>query len=328
MWPQVPLMATLDDPFSLHEHTGAPGGAVFTPVPPLRRHEALSLLLTGNARSSRPAVDQFLGSAASQSLDLQQLWGAFEHNADGEFLASLLLIPSPGRTAIAFVSPINNADTQPTTTALIRAAVDAQNASQIHLAQALLDPSQSKEANSLGDAGFTRLAHLVYMQRPAERWDAKLANEPNIEMHHWTGNNRELFADAILASYEQTADCPGLIGMRDIDDIIEGHQATGEFEPDLWTVITRGRETLGVLLLNRVMNRQGIEIVYLGLANAARGQGLGQRLVQHAIGAAHAQGLKHIVLAVDELNQPAMSLYRKMDFTPTTRKLAMIRSLR
>lgn len=325
-------MATLDDPFSLHDHPDdhpdTPAGVVFAPVPPSRRHESLSLLLTGNARSSRPAVDQFLGSAASQSLDLQQLWGAFENNVDGEALASLLLIPSPGRTAIVFVSPINDADVQPITSALIRAAVDAQDGTQLHLAQALLDPSQSKEANALVDAGFMRLAHLVYMQRPAERFDVKLAHEPGIEVHHWTGNNRALFADAILASYEQTFDCPGLIGMRDINDIIEGHQATGEFEPDLWTVITRNGISAGVLLLNRVMNRQGFEIVYLGLANAARGQGFGKRLVQHAVGAAHAQGLKYVVLAVDELNKPAMTLYRKMDFTPTTRKLAMIRSLR
>ena len=33
-------------------------------------------------------------------------------------------------------------------------------------------------------------------------------------------DGRDRFAAAILASYRQTLDCPGLLGLRDIDDII------------------------------------------------------------------------------------------------------------
>ncbi len=322
-------MATLDDRFAFSGEADPLAGVVFAPVPVVRRREMMTLLMTGNAHSSRTAVDQFFGSTASQSLDLQDFWGAFRADAEGEAIASLLLVRSPGRTAIVFVSPLlDDADKQPIVSTLIHRALAVQDTDDVHLAQALLEPSQSREAEALTSAGFHKLAHLVYMQRPTERNRVDLTNEPTLQAHRWTGDNRALFVDAILASYQQTADCPGLIGMREMDDIIDGHQATGEFDPDHWMVLTANGESVGVLLLNRVLNRQGMEIVYLGLAPAARGKGLGRRLVQHAINTAHAQGVKQIVLAVDELNQPAMTLYRKLGFTPTARKLAMIRSLR
>lgn len=322
------FMATLNDRYAFAGQPDDAGNVVIAPVPAERRHEALSMLLTGQPRSSRPAVDQFLGSPLSQSSHMQQLWGAFDQGLEGDVLASLLLIPSPGRTAITFVSPSQKEKLRPVAAELARTALLNVDTDAIHLAQALLDPDQRHESHSLEDAGFIRLAHLVYMQRPTEPCDANLELDPDMAIHHWSDGNRDLFARAILASYEQTADCPGLIGMRDINDIIDGHQATGQFEPNLWTVITRGQEVIGVLLLNRVQNQQGMEIVYLGLAQRARGLRLGRRLVTHAVGTAHTLNLKSLVLAVDELNQPAMTLYRKMGFVASARKLAMIRSLR
>ena len=82
------------------------------------------------------------------------------------------------------------------------------------------------------------------------------------------------FVQAIARSYEQTLDCPALSGARDIQDVVEGHKSVGIFDPQLWSVLLRGDEPLGCLLLAEIPARNGIELVYLGLAPAARGRGL------------------------------------------------------
>jgi ribosomal protein S18 acetylase RimI-like enzyme len=177
-------------------------------------------------------------------------------------------------------------------------------------------------------AGFQRLAHLVYMQRPiTPQFFPPLSLEPGLELSTWSPSRRQLFHDAIAASYEDTLDCPGLLGLRDVDDVIAGHMATGEFQPALWLALHQGRRPVGVLLLNLVLQRQNMELVYLGLAKPWRGKGLGRRLVQHALVLAQEHHVGHLVLAVDELNSAALRLYRSMGFSATVRKLALVKPL-
>ena len=46
-----------------------------------------------------------------------------------------------------------------------------------------------------------------------------------------------LFAETILQTYRDSLDCPGLNGVRQIEDIIAGHKASGEFDPALWFLL-------------------------------------------------------------------------------------------
>ncbi|MEM6393681.1 MAG: GNAT family N-acetyltransferase [Planctomycetota bacterium] len=68
------------------------------------------------------------------------------------------------------------------------------------------------------------------------------------------------------------------------------------------------------------------ELVYLGVAKRFRGRGLAGRLLRHGMARVHARGGKRLLLAVDDRNEPAVSLYRSLGFRATARKLAMIRS--
>jgi mycothiol synthase len=78
------------------------------------------------------------------------------------------------------------------------------------------------------------------------------------------------------------------------------------------------------MLLNPVLNRQSMEVVYLGLARPWRRQGLGRKLMMHAISLARQERIKSLILAVDENNRPAVRLYESLQFTPTARKQAMV----
>lgn len=351
-------MATLTDTLAAQEPVGG-GARVALAVTEAERRAALAMLVDGGLHGTRQAVEQFLAFAGRRQLKLDQLWAAYPvddnahgsdstrasastHASDGGNLndsadvaplAAALLVPTAGRTAMVFASPITARATPAVLTRLLAQAVAAQDASQVRLAQCLLDPSQKREAAALEQVGFFRLAHLSYMQRPAGvapplgKTDGLAALPRDVEPVTWTEAQRPLFEQAVLASYEDTLDCPALRELRDIEDVIAGHQATGDFDPSLWMVLRSGDQTAGVLLANPVLDGAALEIVYIGLSPAWRGRGLGRALLQHALTAARAHGMNHLMLAVDELNAPAVRLYRSMRFVTTTRKLAMILSL-
>jgi ribosomal protein S18 acetylase RimI-like enzyme len=244
---------------------------------------------------------------------------------------------------MAFVSPIAHGNRIADVAAAIREAARRLDPAQVRIVQVLLDNGQELEAQALMAAGFGKLAHLIYMQKAIAATEAgrPLTIAPPLRRITWSDDRYDAFANAILASYEQTLDCPGLLGLRDIGDIIAGHQATGRFVPELWQTICEqpgpGRAELdaaggggpvAVMLLCDLPHRQALELVYLGVSVPYRGQGWARRLVEHAVHLARQRGCDKIMLAVDEHNTPALKLYRSMHFTATSRRTALIRQVK
>ena len=150
----------------------------------------------------------------------------------------------------------------------------------------------------------------------------------DLRWEHYSPKTHDLFAAAIQASYQNSLDCPGLTGMRHIDDVIEGHRATGEFDTNLWQVLYRNDQPMGVLLLSRITGMDSLELVYLGLAPQARGQGLGDLLMRQAMFQVIKENRRRLSLAVDSINQPAAKLYYRFGMARLTSKVAMVRDLR
>ncbi len=285
---------------------------------------ALSLLLTGHASENDPTALRFAHFAAEQGYDLDMLWLAFD---SGIAQAAVMVIPSPGRTGMVFLSPLNRLADTPPVVQLLEHAAEQIDRDRCRLIQALLDPPQRFEVEALQQGGFIHLANLLYMQRRTPRRVDTAALEPGLTMTTWAQVGREPFERAILASYEGTRDCPALVGQRAIEDIIAGHMASGRFDPDTWYLIEHGDDPVGVMLLNRSSHHAALEVVYFGLAAQWRGRGLGRLLLNHALGVARTRGLSQVTLAVDEANEPAMTLYRGLGFAGQTRKVAMMRVL-
>ncbi|MEX0654457.1 MAG: GNAT family N-acetyltransferase [Phycisphaeraceae bacterium] len=301
-------------------------GPRFARVTPDRQREALGLLLNGHASPRDPTVQPFLDYANQQQLALDELWVAQEH---GKLQAAVLIVPCPGRSAMLFCSPATSWPDTELTVELLRTACEAQSPDALRLIQCLLDPPHRRLAGVLRDAGFWDLATLKYMQRRIDRRPAPRAAQllPDYRLHRWTDAHRDRFARAILASYEQTLDCPDLRGVRTIDDVIAGHQAAGTFRPEMWLAVYDHDHPVAVMLINDVGHIDACELVYLGIALPYRGRGLGKQLVEHGIDLAHARGRTSMILAVDERNEPAMRLYRSAGFRETATKRAMVRTI-
>ncbi len=295
------------------------------------RRTALAVLLTGRPSPADPAVDHFQDFARQQGLSLDGLWAAY---ADQVPACASLIIPGTGRTAVLFSSPIPATQRIKLSSDLARAVLAELDPGEACLIQSLLDPAQHREEQALAMAGFDRLATLIYMRRSClgvnPEPSAGGAGDPiecdgkALTVLPWRDDLHDTFGQAIQASYEDTLDCPGLVGVRHIDDIIAGHRAVGRFDPALWSALYVGDRPAGVLLLNPLVDRSELELVYLGLAPAFRCKGLAARLMRRALAVARARGDAGIHLAVDQANTPAVKLYQHLGFRATARKLAMI----
>ena len=105
-------------------------------------------------------------------------------------------------------------------------------------------------------------------------------------------------------------------GRREIDDIIAGHKAAGEFDPELWMLLSDIHDNdLGVMLLNRLPRREGYELVYIGLTPVGRGKRLADGLMRTAINTLAQEGGGQIITACDAQNAPARKLYHRHGFS-------------
>ena len=123
-----------------------------------------------------------------------------------------------------------------------------------------------------------------------------------------------MFCEALDASYAQTSDCKELVALRTTEDALAGHRASGSYDPRLWWVALRDSTPLGILLLARIDAASALEVVYIGVAQPMRGQGLADVLMHRAISAARRESATSLTLAVDRDNAPARALYSKWGF--------------
>jgi ribosomal protein S18 acetylase RimI-like enzyme len=293
------------------------------------RRPALGVLLTGRPEPYHALVEQFLSYSRDQNLSLNELYAAYRGQAP---VAAVLVLPNAGRSGMVFASPVHDAQQAALAGRVVDAAAQAQDPQRMGLLQALVEPEQPLTLQALEAGGFERLATLQYMGRPADLPVKALdLGDAQMSAVTWSEAHRPLFASAIEASYEATADCPGLVGLRRIEDIIAGHIAAGRFEPMLWLAVQRQGQPVAVMLINQLIHQPGYELVYLGVAAPFRGQGVARRLLSYGLGQAsqrsHETDNPRLHLAVDEANAAARQLYADFGFRTQSRKLAMIRPL-
>ena len=302
-------------------------------VPDDRREEAVERLVA----EGPPAPNQarrFLAFAADQQVDLRGIW-ASEDPATGQYRAATLIVPNPGRAAMVFATRVRESTEIPEVAGLIDHAARAIESEgpplgDLQLLQVLTDPGEDLERRVFRAAGFVELATLRYLERsiPGLRGVPKPTWPGDVSLRTYSPEDRDTLIEILDASYQDTLDCPGLLGMRNTHDILAGHISTGRFDPAFWTMLFVNERPAGCILVNRATRAHGAELVYLGLARFARGRTLGTALLQHAMQQLHAVGVRTLSLAVDEDNAPALHIYGSLGFRPILRRLALVRTVR
>jgi len=312
------------------KHIDASAAAQIRPVHRAEVHAALQLILGSQGRpAAEEHVVDFLRYAVYRGLDLNDIWLAA---SAGRMVWAILPVISPGKTMLLFSPTHVPAEHQDTCVCpLVERVVQHYQNRTVDLAQVLLDPGDTNAVTMFKGCRFEPLAELIYLDRDVRRGgDSGMPNG-----FSWDGYSSAThgdFARAVSATYDGSLDCPRLNGRRNIDDVIEGHKAAGEFDPKLWFLL-RDRSngsgvSAGVLLLNRSTRTDSLELVYLGLSPAYRGKQLGDAMMRHAINTASAIGSRRLSLAVDSNNAPALRLYQRHGMTRLCSRVALLRDLR
>lgn len=282
-------------------------------------HAFLPRLLAGPDESvaAPPTVSNFEAYLQHSAI----AWIAFAESADPARFAALSLI-LPGKVGFILLSqpigPPANAVAVLQTTLEIARTEHPQ-----HYAQSLVECEATAKQAILRAAGFVRLTTLNYLER---RVVYPWVDPPALPLAWETfgTTNRERFLALINASYIDSTDCPELIGRRPMEDVLAAHQASGLFDPSLWYLARRDNFDLGCALVNPQPNGSVAELVYLGVAPAARRQGIGRVLLQKTLDACRARRFEQLLVVVDERNAPARRLYDAFHFTLNTKREAWL----
>jgi ribosomal protein S18 acetylase RimI-like enzyme len=286
--------------------------------------DGLSLILAHDQALAGPEqVGEFVQFAAARGIDLYRLWLA---GAGGQLSWAVLPVVSPGKTMLLLSPPMvsQQFDAAPLVESVCRWA--GQNG--VHLAQVLADPAQMPLRQFFARCGFREIAELHYLQSTI-RATTPPSLPPGYRWMTYSSETHPLFARALAESYQNSLDCPALGGLREIEDVIAGHRASGEVDEQFWYVLLDAHaQPRAVLLLTRVPKNDLAELVYLGLSPSVRGRGISDILMRQAFWAVRQMNLSRITLAVDSLNAPALRLYYRHGLSHVGSKAAMIRDLR
>jgi ribosomal protein S18 acetylase RimI-like enzyme len=301
--------------------------AVVRPAAPDELEAALRVVLSppGGSADAR-GIAEFVAFARERGMAFDGLHVA---ERGGRFVSAALPIVSPGRTMLLLLPPGQHGRSVDAATAQLIEPVCRFGADRgVHLAQVLADPTDDGTIGLLTGHGFERMAELHYLHADVPA-DARFPPLPDgMSWQTYSPEAHEAFGRAILESYKDSLDCPALNGLRDIDDVIAGHQASGTFAPEAWYLLRAGAAPLGVLLLCESHRSDAVELVYLGLSPAARGRRLGELMMRQAVATVTSRGLSRLYLAVDARNTPALKLYYRHGMQRASTKVAMLRDLR
>jgi ribosomal protein S18 acetylase RimI-like enzyme len=285
---------------------------------------AIEQLLPSTSRSGD--ARKFMAFAHRNRVSLDWFWTI--KGDDGLPGTCVLTIPSEGRTAMCFTSEVHDEASRRQLTCLVEHAMAFLEDQAIDLAQGLLIPEDNLGREAFLEARFQELATLQYMECETASHQNKPLIPDQLKLVTYEEAHRSDLATALEGSYLNTLDCPGLRGLRDIDDVINGHQSTGHFDPSLWTLAIHDDQPVGCVLINESTTGRQAELVYLGLSPQVRGKGYGNVLTRHAMWLAARERLHFLSLAVDLKNTPALTLYESLGFSVTNHRLAVIRSTR
>lgn len=269
--------------------------------------------------------DHFLAYLGGQGLEVT--WNLVI-TQDEHLIGSCLGIVSPGRTGLVMCSPCDaESDLCVHISHALQQLESRARKRKLCLLQTLIPDSTCGEVRALKLAGYKHLADLRYLASSVLQSEQNQAGASDLTLEYYHVGNEKLFRETLAKTYIDSLDCPGLKDIRTVDDILQGHRASGIHDPQFWSLARKRHQPVGVLLLTHVPLRSAMEIIYVGVVPEARGRGYGTLLVEYALEQTRLAGRDQLVLAVDHQNTYAMKIYKSRGFIETDRRHAWILSL-
>lgn len=221
--------------------------------------------------------------------------------------AALWVQPLPGNTAQLWPPRAC-----PGRAALLRGARRWVRRRGFALCQAVLGPDDVDAAAALKDAGMMLVAPLEYLTAPV----APAAT--TVRLGPWDALDRAGQIAVIADVQKDSLDCVALCETLGATALLTGFYQQDDTAPAHWSAVylddREPPQPVGALLLAPRPAVDGMEVLLMGLAPEARGQGLGRAVLDAAFARAHAAGARRLLLSVDTTNTPARRLYARAGF--------------
>ena len=287
-------------------------------------HRVFGLSVPAASDPSATPIANLLAGARRGAVSIDLLLGAYRGS---ELISPVLAVESAGGAAMVFISPVQHGEmVHRATVAVLEALQVVAWKRSVALLEILLLPDCEAPARAVAQSGFRRITCLRYLRREQAVSLPPAMSVDDLQWVQYAPSREELFGRALEATYAQSQDCPELTSLRSTANVLAGHRASGVFDPALWWVLLRRTEPVGVLLLNEILGERVLEVDYMGVAQSARGMGVGDALLARAVVAARQAGVAALALAVDQRNRPARRLYGRWGFEETGTRDAWIAS--
>ncbi len=278
-------------------------------------------------------VTAFLGYARALGYDLSRRWLC---RLNGRTRGACTSVESGGRTALLLAPAIDVDWLHPDAQRfLLQHVAGHESRRGIRLLQALIEPHDDASRSLLRRAGFLEIAVLRYLEARLDPAPLGAAPRPPASLEpsvvRWISYDREahrLFAELIQATYAESLDCPGLCGLREMEDVIAGHRSAGRFMPDQWRLLLLEDRPIACILFGEHPIRPSMELTYMGVHPEYRRRSIGTYVLDSGLYWARAAGKRAVSLAVDASNAPALRLYERAGFAPTEERRALVLPLR
>jgi ribosomal protein S18 acetylase RimI-like enzyme len=196
---------------------------------------------------------------------------------------------------------------------LVVHACDWLKSNGARLGQCLLSPADVHLGTPLLRNGFAQVTSLAYLCHDRLPFVPGLAGPPRLAFEPFASVHPAEFQDTLAQTYTETLDCPEVNGVRTPLEVLEGYRVQS-FDPSRWWLARAEGKPVGVLIASAEPPGESWEVGYMGIVPAARRLGLGREILHKLLRDARAAGAQRVTLCVDERNNPACRLYRRMAF--------------
>lgn len=285
--------------------------------------EALALVLCELAPSQRGEIASELLKASNTAGFAQE--PLFIAVRNGELRAAAWGQRQTGNIAVFWQPQLVPGEPETTAIPLANAVIAALDELNTDLIQALVSAPCPQADKLLRQVGFHHSANLLYLTCEAAQFPVAAPAPCELEFERYAIAQRDRLIRLIERTYEGTLDCTELDGVRNMDDVVAGYQATGEFRLENWMFVRFHDQDVGVLLLADHSGVKHRELVYMGLAPEFRGRGWGRQIARYAQWLARGACIERILVAVDAANEPAVNMYRATGFEIWERRIVYLR---
>jgi ribosomal protein S18 acetylase RimI-like enzyme len=257
-------------------------------------------------------LDAWLAEAPGRGIVLSRQAVAVDEG--GRIVAAAVYFGLADGTATGTM-PACGADVDRETEIAVLRALRVQAADEgMTLMQVFTEEEDACALDVLCEAGFEELALMRFMERPVCESDRKLDIDKEIRWRTLETTGRETFERVVAETWQGTLDCAKLGQTRDVRSTLDGYVSEG-FDPSLWFLAEVEGESAACLLITPEVSRERFELSYMGVVPRFRGKGLGRKVMQKGlkeVSLRNASG--RITLAVDDANEPALSVYFGLGF--------------